>query len=669
MSDETKRQTPLLDGIEGPVDLKRLSEEQLSQLAQEVRVHIIDTVGEIGGHFGANLGTCELAVALHSLLDSPRDKVLWDVGHQAYPHKILTGRSQRLHTIRQYGGLAPFCSREESEHDIMGAGHASTSVGYAVGIKEGMRHLAEHGASGGGAPAAEGRVVAVIGDGAMTGGVALEAIGQAGGAGTPIVVVLNDNGMSIAPNVGALSKYFNRVRLNPKLWHARTGVEDGLTKLPGAIGNAFERLGPQLKESIKAFWAPGLWWEELGWAYTGVIDGHDVRALRRALREALDAQRPVVVHIATVKGKGFAPAEEGGLEGMEKWHAAKPKSIANGAPAPSKPAAINAATPPPQYTTVFGQALVHECQRDPRVIGITAAMNSGTGLNILQQAMPERYFDVGIAEQQAILFASGLALQGAKPVAAIYSTFLQRAFDQIVHDVCLQKLNVVFAMDRAGLVGDDGPTHHGAFDIAYLRCLPNIVLMAPRDEAMLVHMLHTALRYDDGPIALRYPRGEGVGVELPTEPRALPIGRGEILREAGPAPAGRRVALIGYGSGVGKALQAADLLAARGIAVTVADARFAKPIDAGLMAQLAAEHNLLVTVEEGVLAGGFGSAVWETLSEAGAATTRILRVGLPDRYVTHGKPALLHEEVGFTGERIAERVQAAILARESAPVA
>jgi 1-deoxy-D-xylulose-5-phosphate synthase len=697
VSEDQQRQPRLLEGIRGPADLKVLSEEQLGQLAQEVREHIIDTVGEIGGHFGANLGTCELAVALHSLLDSPRDKVLWDVGHQAYPHKILTGRSERLQTIRQYEGLAPFCSREESEHDIMGAGHASTSVGYAVGIKEGMRHLSESDPTGSDPThpdaRADGRVVAVIGDGAMTGGVAFEAIGQAGGAGTPIVVVLNDNGMSIAPNVGALSKYFNRVRLNPKLWHARTGVEDGLTKLPGAIGNAFERLGPQLKESIKAFWAPGLWWEELGWAYTGVIDGHDVRALRRALKEALDAQRPVVVHIATVKGKGFAPAEEGGLEGMEKWHAAKPNSIVNGiptppsspkpahppsptlAPAPSKSASEGAVAapavglPPPQYTQVFGEALLRECARDPRVVGITAAMNSGTGLNILQQAMPERYFDVGIAEQQAILFASGLALQGVKPVAAIYSTFLQRAFDQIVHDVCLQKLNVVFAMDRAGLVGDDGPTHHGAFDIAYLRCLPNIVLMAPRDEAMLVHMLHTALSYDDGPIALRYPRGEGVGVELPREPRAIQIGRGEILREAAGVAGARRVALIGYGTGVGKALQAADLLAGRGIAATVADARFAKPIDAGLMAQLAAEHNLLVTVEEGVLAGGFGSAVWETLSEAGAATTRILRVGLPDRYVTHGKPALLHEEVGFTGERIAERVEKAILARESAPVA
>ncbi|HUB74648.1 MAG TPA: 1-deoxy-D-xylulose-5-phosphate synthase [Solirubrobacteraceae bacterium] len=672
----------LLERIDGPADLHGLSEQELAQLAQEVREHIIDTVGEIGGHFGANLGTCELAVALHSLLSSPTDKILWDVGHQAYPHKVLTGRRDRLSTIRQYGGLAPFCAIHESEHDVMGAGHASTSIGYAVGIKEGMRHIARTaaaGQAGAAAAAADGKVVAVIGDGAMTGGVAFEAIGQAGGLGTPIVVVLNDNGMSIAPNVGALSRYFNRVRLNPKLWHARSDIEGGLTRLPIGIGAAFERLGPQLKESIKAFWAPGLWWEELDWAYMGVIDGHDVRALREALREALAAQRPVVVHIATVKGKGFAPAEEGGLEGMEKWHAAKPKSISNGMP--TKPAAgANGArakivaAPAPQYTQVFGEALLRECERDERVVGITAAMNSGTGLNILQKAMPERYFDVGIAEQQAILFAAGLALEGVKPVAAIYSTFLQRAYDQIVHDVCLQKLNVVFAMDRAGLVGDDGPTHHGAFDISYLRCLPNIVLMAPRDEAMLVHMLRTAIDYDGGPIALRYPRGEGAGVALPAQPQAIAIGTGEILLEAdapAAAAAARRVALIGYGSGVGKALEAAAELQAQEIAVTVADARFAKPIDAGLMAQLAAEHDLLVTVEEGALAGGFGSAVWETLNDAGAAgpgAGRIIRVGLPDRYVTHGKPALLHEEVGFTGAHIAQRVRSAILDRQSAPL-
>jgi 1-deoxy-D-xylulose-5-phosphate synthase len=643
--------THRLSQITKPQDLHGLTDEELQEVAQEVREHIINTVGEIGGHFGANLGTCEIAVALHSLLDSPRDKILWDVGHQAYPHKIITGRANQLDTIRQYGGLAPFCSIEESEHDIMGAGHASTSIGYAVGLKEAMRR--------GAGP--DGHVVAVAGDGALTGGVSFEAVHQAGGEGTPIVVVLNDNGMSIAPNVGAMSRYFNRVRLNPRLWHAREEVEGGLTKLPVGIGNAFERLGPHFKESIKAFWAPGLWWEELDWAYMGVVDGHDVRALRRALREALAAERPVVVHCATVKGKGFAPAEEGGLEGMEKWHAAKPKSIANGAPAPAKlaPQHTGKRAPkpaPPAYTAVFGQALVAEARRDERVIGITAAMNSGTGLNILQQELPDRYYDVGIAEQQAILFAAGLALQGAKPVAAIYSTFLQRAFDQIVHDVCLQRLNVVFAMDRAGLVGDDGPTHHGVFDIAYLRCLPNIVLMAPRDEAMLVHMLHTALRYDDGPIALRYPRGAGVGVALPAKPKQLEIGTGEILREAS---GGRGVALLGYGTGVTKALEAADILAAHGVSVTVADARFAKPIDAGLAAQLAAEHELLVTVEEGVLAGGFGSAVWETLSDAGIAP-RILRVGLPDRYVTHGSPDLLHKEVGYTGERIAERVLAAV---------
>ncbi len=723
MSDAPIVPGPILPRIEGPGDLHTLSEEELARLAQEVREHIIDTVGEIGGHFGANLGTCELAVALHSLLDSPRDKILWDVGHQAYPHKVLTGRRDQLHTIRQYGGLAPFCSIGESPHDIMGAGHASTSVGYAVGIREGMRHLARVGRGSD----LDGKVVAVIGDGAMTGGVAFEAIGQAGGLGTPIVVVLNDNGMSIAPNVGALSRYFNRVRLNPKLWHAREGVEGGLARLPGSIGAAFERLGPQLKESLKAFWAPGLWWEELDWAYMGVIDGHDVRALREALREALAAQRPVVVHIATVKGKGFAPAEDGGLEGMEKWHAAKPHSILNGVPTQSVPIAVGgdagaggnagvggnaipgdaipngaggytslkqgaaAKAPAPQYTQVFGEALVRECERDSRVVGITAAMNSGTGLNILQKAFPERYFDVGIAEQQAILFAAGLALEGAKPVAAIYSTFLQRAYDQIVHDVCLQRLNVVFALDRAGLVGDDGPTHHGAFDIAYLRCLPNIVLMAPRDEAMLVHMLRTALTYDDGPVALRYPRGEGMGAALPRAPRAIPIGVGEILREgAATAPDGHRVALIGYGSGVGKALQAADLLEHDELAVTVADARFAKPIDAALMARLAAEHDLLVTVEEGVLAGGFGSAVWETLNEIDVPTGNgvparpgvpagpgapshpgaipIIRVGLPDRYVTHGKPALLHEEVGYTGARIAQRVRDAVLKRPHAAV-
>jgi 1-deoxy-D-xylulose-5-phosphate synthase len=640
--------TKLIDQIDGPTDLKELDDDQLQQVAQEVRELIIDTIGEIGGHFGANLGACEIAVALHSLLDSPTDKILWDVGHQAYPHKVLTGRRDQLHTIRKYNGLAPFCAMHESEHDIMGAGHASTSVSYAVGIKEAMLQ----------GVGADGRVVAVIGDGALTGGVSFEALLNAGGMDMPIVIVVNDNGMSIAPNVGALSRYFNRMRLNPKLYHAREDVEETLTHLPAGIGKRIERLGPILKESLKAYWAPGLFFEELDLAYVGVIDGHDVKALRRAIGEALEADRPVVVHCKTVKGKGFEPAEEGGLEGMEKWHAAKPGSISNGVVA-TKPVAKRKPkfAAPPQYTTVFGEALVEECRRDERVVGITAAMNSGTGLNILQRELPDRYYDVGIAEQHAVLFAAGLALQGAKPVAAIYSTFLQRAYDQIVHDVCLQQLNVVFAMDRAGLVGDDGPTHHGAFDISYLRCLPNLVLMAPRDEAMLVHMLHTAVTYDDGPVALRYPRGEAEGLPLPREPEALEIGRGEVVRE------GDRVALLGYGYGVPVALGAADLLAAdHGVDPTVADARFAKPLDGELIERLAAEHDLIVTVEENVLAGGFGAAVLEHLADNDLlGNTRVLRVGLPDRFVTHGKPALLREEVGLTPEAVADRVATAVL--------
>ncbi|HET6997826.1 MAG TPA: 1-deoxy-D-xylulose-5-phosphate synthase [Solirubrobacterales bacterium] len=654
----------LLSEIDGPADLHELDDEQLQQVAQEMRTFIIDTIGEIGGHFGANLGTCELAVALHSLLESPRDKVLWDVGHQSYPHKILTGRREQLPTIRQYEGLAPFCSIAESEHDIMGAGHASTSIGYAVGLKEAMRKgIGE-----------DGRVAAVIGDGALTGGVAYEALHAAGGLQTPIVIVLNDNGMSISPNVGALSRYFNRIRLNPRLFHAREGVEDRLTKLPLGLGRRIERLGPEIKSAIKAYWAPGLFFEELDLAYMGVIDGHDVHALRDALREAFDAERPVVVHIHTVKGKGFAPAEEGGLESMEKWHAAKPHSIVNGKPASAKPVPVtetdapDAIAPeilekppeagaPPQYTQVFADAIVAEAERDKRVIGITAAMAGGTGLQKLADEVPSQYYDVGIAEQNAVLLASGLALQGAKPVCAIYSTFLQRAYDQIIHDVCLQELDVTFVMDRAGLVGDDGPTHHGAFDISYFLPIPNVIVMAPRDEAMLVHMLHTAIAHD-GPAALRYPRGAAEGAKLPTKPKKIPIGTGEVLAE------GERVALLGYGYGVSVALEAAAILAGHELAVTVADARFAKPIDGELAERLAREHDLVVTIEENVLPGGFGSAVLEHLEDAFAdgprERARILRVGLPDRYVTHGKPALLRAEAGLTGESVAERVLAAL---------
>ncbi|HET9163095.1 MAG TPA: 1-deoxy-D-xylulose-5-phosphate synthase [Solirubrobacterales bacterium] len=666
MSDEPEN---LLAGIESPADLHELDDGQLQQVAQEMRTYIIDTIGEIGGHFGANLGTCELAVALHSLMDSPRDKVLWDVGHQAYPHKILTGRRDALPTIRQYEGLAPFCSIFESEHDIMGAGHASTSIGYAVGLKEAMRKgIGE-----------DGRVAAVIGDGALTGGVAYEALHAAGGLQTPVVIVLNDNGMSISPNVGALSRYFNRVRLNPRFYHAREGVENQLTRLPLGLGRRIERLGPEIKSAVKAYWAPGLFFEELDLAYMGVIDGHDVHALRDALREAFDADRPVVVHIHTVKGKGFAPAEEGGLEGMEKWHAAKPKSIVNGAPTP-KPVPVKESdspeaiaperlekppppSAPPQYTQVFADAIVAEAEGDERVVGITAAMAGGTGLQKLADEAPGQYYDVGIAEQNAVLLASGLALQGAKPVCAIYSTFLQRAYDQIIHDVCLQELDVTFAMDRAGLVGDDGPTHHGAFDVSYFRALPNVVVMAPRDEAMLVHMLRTAIAHD-GPAALRYPRGAAEGVELPAAGVEIPIGSGELLAS------GERVALLGYGYGVAVAQQAAEILAAHDLRPTVADARFAKPLDAELLERLALGHDLVVTIEENVLAGGFGSGVLEHLEDSfadrPADRARVMRIGLPDRYVTHGKPALLREEVGLTGESVADRVLAALRSGEPA---
>jgi 1-deoxy-D-xylulose-5-phosphate synthase len=658
MSEEQK----FLENIDGPADLHGLDDDELQQVAQEMRGYIIDTIGQIGGHFGANLGTCELAVALHSLLESPKDKVLWDVGHQSYPHKILTGRREELSTIRQYEGLAPFCSIPESEHDIMGAGHASTSIGYAVGLKEAMRKgIGE-----------DGRVAAVIGDGALTGGVAYEALLAAGGLQTPMVVVLNDNGMSISPNVGALSRYFNRIRLNPRLYHAREDFEDRLTKLPLGVGRRIERLGPEVKAAIKAYWAPGLFFEELDLAYMGVIDGHDVKALRRALTEAFEAERPVVVHIHTVKGKGFAPAEANGLASMEEWHAAKPNSIVNGRPtAAEQPVPVQetdspegierlekppAPGSPPQYTKAFADALVAEAERDDRVIGITAAMAGGTGLQKLADERPEQYYDVGIAEQNAVLLASGLALQGAKPVCAIYSTFLQRAFDQIVHDVCLQELDVTFAMDRAGLVGDDGPTHHGAFDISYFRPIPHVVLMAPRDEEMLVHMLHTAVAHD-GPAALRYPRGAAEGVEIPAEPELLPIGVGEVLSE------GRDVALLGYGYGVHVALEAAAILADHGVQATVADARFAKPLDGELAEALARRHDLIVTIEENVLPGGFGAAVLEHLEDAFAAgpgeRARVLRVGLPDRYVTHGKPDLLRAEAGLTGQSVADRVLAA----------
>ena len=633
--------TTILDHIDKPQDLHGLSEDELQQVAQEVRELLIDTVGEIGGHFGANLGACEIAVAVHSLLDSPRDKVIWDVGHQAYPHKVLTGRRDQLQTIRKYHGLAPFCSIAESEHDIMGAGHASTAIGYAVGLKEAMRH--------GQGP--DGKVVAVVGDGAMTGGVAFEAVHQAGGLGTPIVVILNDNGMSIAPNVGALSRYFNRVRLDPGLWKAREGVEEKLTRLPGGIGARFERLGPQVKESVKALWQPGLWWEELDWAYMGVIDGHDVRAVRKAMSAAFEAERPVVIHVATVKGKGFAPAEEGGLEGMEKWHAAKPKSIEHRRPAPSKP---KTSVAPPQYTQVFGEAMVRECERDERVVGITAAMNSGTGLSILQKAMPDRYFDVGIAEQQAVLFAAGLALQGMRPVAAIYSH--------------LPAARVRPDRPRRLPAEPQRDVQHGPRRPGRRR--------RPHASRRVRHRLPAAAaqHHADGPARRGDARPHAPHRAADRRPGSDPLsarrggGRRDPARADRARARHRRDPARGRAGGDRRLRQRRRQGARRGrrcwptTGSTSRSPTRASPSRSTPACWRSSRPSTtcVVTVEEGVLMGGFGSAVWESLSDGGAAP-RMLRVGLPDRYVTHGAPKLLHEEVGFTPERIAERIEAAVL--------
>ncbi len=611
---------PILEGLTGPGEVAGMSDRRLEALADEMRDAIIGTVSETGGHLGASLGTVELTIALHCELRSPRDKILWDVGHQAYGHKLLTGRLPEFGTLRQHGGMSGFLRREESEHDVMGAGHASTSVSYAVGLAEAQRRA--------GTP--DTRVACVIGDGALTGGMAYEGLNQAGALGSPIVVVLNDNGMSIGENVGAMARMLQRARVDTTLTRVREELERGLARLPGA-----EAVGGHLRDATKALWFEhGALFEALGFAYMGPIDGHDIAAVRRALRTALDRHRPVLLHLKTVKGKGYEPAEAD----VENMHGATPFDPTCGTAKPSTPA-------PPSYTEVFGQALVREAEADPRVIGITAAMLKGTGLQHMKARFPERTYDVGIAEQHGVVFACGLAIAGFRPVCAMYSTFLQRAFDPIVHDAALQRLPVVFAIDRGGLVGDDGPTHHGVFDLAYLRAIPNMTVMAPMDEAELVQMLHTALRID-GPVALRYPRGAGIGVAIPDRPEALPVGRAEVLET------GERVALVGYGYGALLARRAADLVAEGlgGARPTVVNARFCKPLDENLMRQLASRHELVVTVEDHAGMAGFGSAVLEVLQDL---PTRVLTLGIPDRFVDHGKRDVLLAEVGLTPERIA----------------
>jgi 1-deoxy-D-xylulose-5-phosphate synthase len=615
---------PTLAAIRGHADLKAMTDDELVGLAAEMRDAIVATVSKTGGHLGASLGTVELTIALHAELDSPTDKIIWDVGHQAYGHKLLTGRLGDFSTLRQYGGLSGFLRRAESEHDVMGAGHASTSISYATGVAEAKRRTGGHG-----------RVLCVIGDGALTGGMAYEGLNQAGALKAPITVVLNDNGMSISANVGALSALFQKARYDPTLSRVRGELERNLAKIPGV-----SELGGSIKDATKAFFIPGLLFEALGFAYIGPIDGHDIVAMRTALRRAAAMNRPALIHAMTVKGKGYPPAEAD----QECMHGANPFEPESGRSA-------KRSSGPPSYTDVFGQALVAEAESDERVVGITAAMLKGTGVDQLEHRFPERTFDVGIAEQHALVFACGLAIEGMRPVCAIYSTFLQRAFDPIIHDVAIQHLPVVLAVDRGGLVGADGATHHGVFDIAYLRPIPGMTLMAPKDEAELVHMLRTALRLD-GPSAIRYPRGSGRGVPLPRRPKPLEIGRAEILAE------GSGVALIGYGYGAALAADAADAIEDHvGIAPTVVNARFCKPLDTAIIAELAATHELLVTIEDHVAMGGFGSAVMEALEGTGA---NVLRIALPDRFIEQGPRDLLLAEAELTADHVVAKTVSAL---------
>ena len=613
----------LLDKVNGPKDVRGMSLPQLEQLAAEVREEIIGTINTVGGHYASNLGTVELAVALHYSFDSPRDKLVWDVGHQAYPHKILTGRRDMLNTIRQYGGLSGFLAREESEHDCFGAGHASTSISAAYGMAV-ARDLKQD----------DFHVVAVIGDGAMTGGMAFEALNNAGSDERRFIVILNDNEMSIAPNVGALSNYLYGVRTDPRYLHAKMGVERALSHVP--FGRNIVDFGKHLKDSVKEFVVPTMIWEELGFVYLGPVDGHDVRQLVGVLEAAKQSERPVFVHILTVKGKGHDVAEEDSV----KWHAVAPP----GKPGAPKPTA-------PKFQDVFAETLIEIARDDPSVVAITAAMPDGTSLNKFAAVYPDRCFDVGIAEQHAVTFAAGLATEGIKPVCAIYSTFLQRAYDQVIHDVCIQNLPVVFAMDRGGVVGDDGRTHQGAFDISYLRPIPNIVLMAPKDENELRHMIYTAVKHD-GPIGVRFPRGNGFGVPMDRDLQELPIGKAEVMRP------GHDVAIIAYGNPAHAALAAADLLADEGVSATVVNARFAKPIDEELLADLARNFSRVVTVEEGSLPGGFGAAVLEFYAlHPELSCPQVHLIALPDEFIEHGPQAMWRDRFNLSAEGIAREVR------------
>jgi 1-deoxy-D-xylulose-5-phosphate synthase len=623
-------ETPLLDTVQYPADIRALSKEQLPQLADELRQETISAVSVTGGHLGAGLGVVELTVALHYVFDTPNDKLVWDVGHQAYPHKIVTGRRDRIRTLRQGGGLSGFTRRAESEYDPFGAAHSSTSISAALGFAIANK-LSDD----------PGRAIAVIGDGALSAGMAYEAMNNAEAAGNRLIVILNDNDMSIAPPVGSLRNALARLVSSSKYLTPRKFAQ----RLARAMPDALHAAARKAEEYTRGWITGGTLFDELGFYYVGPVDGHDVRALVEVLENVRDADvGPMLVHVVTHKGKGYAPAENA----ADKYHGVVKFDVVSGVQAKAAPGA-------PSYTSVYGQALIGEMEQDEKVVAITAAMPSGTGLDKVAEKFPERTFDVGIAEQHAVTFAAGLAAQGYRPFATIYSTFLQRAYDQVVHDVAIQNLPVRFAMDRAGLVGADGATHAGSFDLAYLCTLPNFVVMAAADEAELVHMVHTMALHDSGPSAVRYPRGEGRGVPLPEVPRALEIGKGRIIRE------GKKVAILSLGTRLAEAEKAADQLDAMGLSTTVADLRFAKPLDDGLIRRLLTTHEVAVTIEEASI-GGLGAHVLTLASDEGLvdAGLKIRTMRLPDRFIDQDKPEKQYDEARLNAPHIVETVLKAL---------
>ncbi len=608
----------ILDQIEHPFDLKRLDGEELLSLCEEVRQEILKTVSKTGGHLSSNLGTVELTIALHFVFDLPRDKLIWDVGHQSYTHKLLTGRRGRFHTLRQYEGVSGFPKREESPYDTFDTGHSGTSISAALGIAEAKRHKRE-----------EGRAIAIIGDGSMTAGLAFEGLNQAGHLDEDLIVVLNDNEMSISPNVGALSSYLNRLMTGQFVSRFRTEMMSFLETIP-SIGKSAMRFAKKAEESLKGLLMPGLLFEELGLKYIGPIDGHRLEHLIENFQNIKKLKGPLLVHVITKKGKGYAPSEKH----PSLFHSVPPFDLETGE-IQKKPGVL-----PPTYTEVFGETLCKLANEDPRIIAITAAMQSGTGLEEFSKRFPDRFYDIGIAEQHAVTFAAGLALEGMKPVVAIYSTFLQRAYDQIHQDVCLQNLPVVFALDRGGIVGEDGPTHHGLFDYSYLRHIPNLVIMVPKDEEEFQHMIKTAMEHT-GPIAFRYPRSRGEGVKRSDSLKTMEIGKGELLRE------GDHILILAIGSTVYPSLRAAERLGEIGIKAAVINIRFLKPLDGDLICDWAMRTGRVLTVEENVLMGGFGSAVLELLQERTLFHIPIKRLGIPDRFIEHGPQALLREKYGI----------------------